>query len=40
MNKNVKISEIEKIVKKRLWFLPNKLIVTLCNVIRFQLLIR
>ena len=40
MNKKVKISEVEKILKKHFWFLPNKVLVMMCNVIRFQLLIR
>lgn len=40
MNKNMKISEVEKTIKKYFWFLPNKALVMLCNVIRFQLLIR
>ena len=40
MEKKVKISEIEKHLKKYFWFLPSKALTTLCDVIRLQLLIR
>ena len=40
MNKKIKVSEMEKTMKKYFWFLPNKVVVMLCDVIRFQLLIR
>ena len=40
MDKKIKISEMEKTMKKYFWFLPDKLVVKLCDVIRFQLLIR
>ena len=40
MDKKVKISEIEKQLKKYFWFLPGKALTTICDVIRLQLLIR
>ena len=40
MDKKVKISEIEKHLKKYFWFLPNKALTRICDVIRLQLLIR
>lgn len=40
MEKKVKISEIEKNLKKYFWFLPDKVLTRICDVIRLQLLIR
>ena len=40
MDRKIKMSEMEKIIKKHFWFLPKKIISVICDVIRFQLLIR
>lgn len=40
MSKNIKISEVDKIVKKYFWFLPNKVVVLLCDIVRLQLIVR
>lgn len=40
MGKKVKISEVDRIVKKYFWFLPHKVVVLLCDFVRLQLLVR